>query len=63
MLAVGVGLARWAGLSPIEGRAIAIEVGVQNATLGIAVVGILSTTEGLSALPCPQVFTGSRCIS
>ena len=59
ILAVGVGLVRWVGLSPIEGRAIAIEAGVQNATLGIAVAGILSTTEGLSAFALPGGIYGT----
>ena len=42
LLAAGMGLARAAGLSHEDGVAIAIETGVQNGTLGVAVGALIS---------------------
>lgn len=59
LLAVGLGLARAFGLSLAEGKAIAIETGIQNATLGITVGSLI--VEHASALPpfsLPSAFYG-----
>ena len=49
LLAAGMGLARAFGLTRREGKAIAIETGIQNATLGITVGSLI--VEQASALP------------
>ena len=52
LLALGMGLARGAGLPREDGIAIAIETGIQNATLGMTVAGLISgVTLGTYALP------------
>ncbi|MEM1375534.1 MAG: bile acid:sodium symporter [Pseudomonadota bacterium] len=51
LLAIGMGLARGAGLPREDGIAIAIETGVQNGTLGVTVGGLISgATFGSYAL-------------
>jgi len=49
LLAIGMGLARAFNLTRAEGKAIAIETGIQNATLGITVGSLI--VEQASALP------------
>lgn len=49
LLAAGIGFARMFGLTMPEGKAIALETGVQNATLGITVGSLI--VEQASALP------------
>ncbi|MEO3998198.1 bile acid:sodium symporter family protein [Mesorhizobium sp. CAU 1732] len=49
LLAIGLGLARLFNLTRAEGKAIAIETGIQNATLGITVGSLI--VEQASALP------------
>ncbi|MEO3386405.1 bile acid:sodium symporter family protein [Mesorhizobium sp. CAU 1741] len=49
LLAAGIGFARAFGLSLPEGKAIALETGVQNATLGITVGSLI--VEQAAALP------------
>ena len=49
LLALGLGLARLFNLTRAEGKAIAIETGIQNATLGITVGSLI--VEQASALP------------
>ncbi|PJK28226.1 bile acid:sodium symporter family protein [Minwuia thermotolerans] len=49
LLAIGLGLARLAGLSQRQGTAIAIETGIQNSTLGITVGSLI--VEQASGLP------------
>ena len=52
LLALGMGLARGAGLPREDGIAIPIETGIQNATLGMTVAGLISgVTLGTYALP------------
>ena len=50
LLALGLVLSRLGGLARSESVAIALEVGVQNATLGIAVGGLIAA-EAAGALP------------
>ncbi|MEM1237428.1 MAG: bile acid:sodium symporter family protein [Pseudomonadota bacterium] len=49
LLAIGMGLARAMGLSREDGVAIAIETGVQNGTLGVAVGALISGGAALGA--------------
>jgi BASS family bile acid:Na+ symporter len=59
MLGLGFGLARIATLSASDGTAIAIEAGVQNATLGIAVGGLIAVSgDALSAFALPSGVYG-----
>ncbi|MGB0507053.1 MAG: bile acid:sodium symporter family protein [Pikeienuella sp.] len=59
MLALGFGLARMASLAARDGTAIAIEAGVQNATLGIAIGGIIAASgEALSVFALPSGVYG-----
>lgn len=57
LLAFGVLSARVAGLAPREVTTVAIESGIQNGTLGIAVGGIVAgVTTGLPALTLPTAI-------
>jgi BASS family bile acid:Na+ symporter len=56
LLAVGLGLARALSLTPSEGKAIALETGVQNATLGITVGALITAQAG--ALPVFSLPSG-----
>jgi BASS family bile acid:Na+ symporter len=58
LLAAGFALARAAGLGPAQARAIAIEGGVQNGTLGITVAGLLAAGAGLGAAAIPSAVYG-----
>ncbi|MBC6441924.1 MAG: bile acid:sodium symporter family protein [Rhodobacteraceae bacterium] len=63
MLALGLVTARLVGLASRDATTIAIETGVQNATLGIAVAAILADQilvpgEGLSAFALPAATYG-----
>lgn len=58
LLAVGFAAARLIGLSRPDGAAIAIELGVQNATLGIAVAGMISGAAGIGALGIASAVYG-----
>ncbi len=59
MLALGVAFARLMRLSRGEGLAIALEAGVQNATLGIAVSGLIAAAAtGLPAMALPSGVYG-----
>lgn len=46
MLAVGYGLSRLAGLGQGETTSISIETGIQNATIGITVAGLIAVGQG-----------------
>lgn len=59
MLAVGLGLAKAAGLSHADSVAISLEAGVQNATLGIAVGGLIAgVSDGIPTLAMPSGVYG-----
>jgi BASS family bile acid:Na+ symporter len=59
MLAVGFGLAKAAGLSHADSVAISLEAGVQNATLGIAVGGLIAgVSDGIPTLAMPSGVYG-----
>ena len=63
MMAIGLLSARALGLAPRDATTIAIETGVQNSTLGIAVGAILADqilgpTEGFSAFALPAAMYG-----
>lgn len=49
MLALGLGAGWLAGLAPGERKTIAIETGIQNATLGITLAALISGTSGVAA--------------
>lgn len=56
-LAIGLLIARGAGLTGGDAKAIAVELGVQNGTLGITVAGLLGAV-GLSAYALPAAVYG-----
>ena len=57
LLALGIVTARAAGLDPTEVTTVAIESGIQNGTLGIAVGGIVAgVSTGLPALTLPTAI-------
>lgn len=65
LVMVGIGLitARMAGLTPRDATTVAIETGVQNGSLGIAVGAILATqllesSDGFSAFALPSAMYG-----
>jgi BASS family bile acid:Na+ symporter len=58
MLGVGVLLGRLGGLDRRQGTAVALEAGVQNATLGIAVATILADGTDLSTFAVPSGVYG-----
>jgi BASS family bile acid:Na+ symporter len=59
LLLVGGGLARLAGLNPTEVKTVAIETGIQNATLGILVGSLLvGGSQGLTAFSLPAGVYG-----
>lgn len=59
LLLLGLGLGRLARLSPVEVRTIAIETGIQNATLGITLAGLISgVSDGFSAMALPSAVYG-----
>jgi bile acid:Na+ symporter, BASS family len=59
LLLVGLGLARAATLSWCQAKTISIETGIQNATLGIAVAGLIATqVDGFSTLALPSAVYG-----
>lgn len=59
LLGLGLGLARAVGLTWNQSKTISIETGVQNATLGIALAGLISTqTDGFSAMALPSGVYG-----
>ncbi len=59
MLAIGFGLAKLAGLNHADSVAISLEAGVQNATLGITVGGLIAgVAEGIPALAMPSGVYG-----
>lgn len=59
LLLIGLGLARLAALNWQQAKTISIETGVQNATLGIALAGLISgQTEGFSEMALPSGVYG-----
>jgi len=63
MVAIGLITARMAGLTPRDATTVAIETGVQNGSLGIAVGAILATqllesSDGFSAFALPSAMYG-----
>jgi len=58
LLGAGFWLARVAGLGRAEARAISIEAGVQNGTLGITVAGLIAVGGGLGAAAIPSAVYG-----
>ena len=59
LLLAGLALARAAMLDWRQAKTISVETGIQNATLGIALAGILSgQTEGFSAMALPSGVYG-----
>ncbi|SLN51245.1 Sodium Bile acid symporter family protein [Roseovarius albus] len=58
LLVVGVLVARVIGLSGADGICIAIEMGVQNAALGIAVAGLVANAAGITEYAVPSALYG-----
>ncbi len=59
LLLMGMALGRLAGLSRVEARTISIETGIQNATLGITLAGLISgVNDSLSAMALPSAVYG-----
>lgn len=58
LLLLGVLAARLMGLTGGDGVAISVEMGVQNATLGITVAALISATPGLSEYAVPSGVYG-----
>lgn len=60
IIAIGIGLAlaRLLGLSGGDAKSIAIELGVQNGTLGITVAGLLSVSGELATYAIPSAIYG-----
>ncbi|MEQ3709422.1 MAG: bile acid:sodium symporter family protein [Tateyamaria sp.] len=59
LLLIGLGLARLAALNWQQAKTVSIETGIQNATLGIALAGLISgQTEGFSAMALPSGVYG-----
>lgn len=58
LLVLGVLVARGLGLSGREGICISIEMGVQNATLGITVAGLVAQAAGLPEYAMPSALYG-----
>lgn len=58
LLVLGVAVARGLGLSGGEGICISVEMGVQNATLGITVAGLVAQTAGLPEYALPSALYG-----
>ncbi|WP_120500886.1 bile acid:sodium symporter family protein [Roseovarius sp. EL26] len=58
LLIVGVSISRLLGLSGPDGICISIEMGVQNAALGIAVAGLVAQTAGISEFAIPSALYG-----
>ena len=59
MLLVGYNSAKWAGINREQGITIAIESGIQNATVGIAIGNlILNNGTGISVLSLPSGVYG-----
>ncbi|MEP6068527.1 MAG: bile acid:sodium symporter family protein [Paracoccaceae bacterium] len=59
LLLLGLGLATGIGLTWAERKTISLEVGIQNATLGIALAALISgTTQGFSTLALPSAVYG-----
>ena len=58
LLILGVLVARVTGLSGADGLCISIEMGVQNAALGIAVAGLVAQTGGIPEFAVPAAVYG-----
>jgi len=58
LLVLGVAVARGLGLTGGEGICISVEMGVQNATLGITVAGLVAQTAGLPEYALPSALYG-----
>ncbi len=58
LLGVGIGLARLMGIAGRDGLAIAVEMGVQNATVGITIANIVGASTGLSEFAVPSAVYG-----
>ncbi len=58
LLTLGVLISRLLGLSGPDGICISIEMGVQNAALGIAVAGFVAQTAGISEYAVPAALYG-----
>ncbi|MFY0617025.1 bile acid:sodium symporter family protein [Shimia sp.] len=58
LLILGVVVARVLGLSGPDGLCISVEMGVQNATLGIAVAGLIAQTGGIPDYAIPAAVYG-----
>lgn len=58
LLIGGVLVARVIGLSGVDGICIAIEMGVQNAALGIAVAGLVANAAGITEYAVPSALYG-----
>lgn len=58
LLILGVLVARILGLSGSDGLCISIEMGVQNAALGIAVAGLIAQTGGIPEFAVPAALYG-----
>ncbi|KPA20175.1 Sodium Bile acid symporter family protein [Shimia sp. SK013] len=58
LLVLGVGVARLLGLSGPDGLCISVEMGVQNATLGITVAGMVAQASGIPEYAVPAALYG-----
>ncbi len=57
-LAIGLGVSKTTGLTGGDAKSIAIELGVQNGTLGITVASLLIAGEGLTEYALPSAIYG-----
>ncbi len=58
LLGAGIALARLMGIAGRDGLAIAVEMGVQNATVGITIANIVAASSGLSEFAVPSAVYG-----
>ncbi|MDA5558835.1 bile acid:sodium symporter family protein [Shimia sp. MMG029] len=58
LLVLGVAVARLVGLSGADGLCISVEMAVQNATLGIAVAGMVAAAAGIPEYAVPSAVYG-----
>ncbi len=58
LLLIGLGIAYTSGLNWPESKAISIETGIQNATLGITLATLISQQDGFGAMSIPSAVYG-----
>lgn len=58
MIGLGLGISHVLGLGRTQGKTIAVEIGIQNATLGITVAGLIAATAGFGPHSLPSAVYG-----